>query len=299
MTSSKVSGVSRAASLPAALGSAWMIGAAFFFALMGGLVKKAGQDFGYGFYELVFWRTIFGVISLGLLAKLKGYTFKTRYLSAHISRGFAGTLGLVLFFYGLTHLSLATATTLNYTSALFLALLSVFVLKEHISRQMILALLLGFVGIMVLLRPTFAAGEEISGVIGLGSGLCAGWAYLQVRELSQLGEPSWRVVFYFSLVATITSAILSQVGGWHPVTGRSLVYLLSLGITATLGQICLTLAYQYGRKFVAASLSYLTVVFATLLGVVWLDDVIHWQEILGMGIIVGSGILSSIPVHKK
>lgn len=275
------------------LGSAWMVVAAVFFALMGGLVKKASQDFGFGFYELVFWRTAFAVVVLGALALARGDRFATPHLGAHLSRGLAGTLGLLLFFYGITHLPLATATTLNYTSALFLALLSFVFLKEKTSVQAWLALLMGFGGIVVLLRPTFAVGQEWAGLIGLTAGLCAGWAYLQVRGLSQLGEPGWRVVFYFSALATLISAILASWTGWRALSADNIFCVLGIGITATVAQLCLTRAYQVGRTFVVASLSYLTVVFSTLLGVWWLGDAIHWQEVVGMGIIIGSGILGA------
>ena len=272
------------------LGSGWMVLAALFFALMGGLVKKAGQDFDFGFYELVFWRTVFAVVLLGALAWMRRERFATPHWGAHLSRGVAGTLGVLLFFYGITHLPLATAVTLNYTSALFLALLSWLFLKEKIAPAMWLALLLGFVGIVVLLRPTFAAGQEWAGLIGLAAGLCAGWAYLQVRELAQLGEPGWRVVFYFSLVATLISAALATWDGWQPLSWQSAPYVLGIGATATIAQLCLTRAYKVGCKLVVAALSYLTVVFSTLVGVWWLGDAIHWQEVVGMGIIIASGI---------
>ena len=143
---------------------------------------------------------------------------------------------------------------------------------------------------MVLLRPTFAAGQEWAGLIGLAAGLCAGWAYLQVRELAQLGEPGWRVVFYFSLVATLISAALATWDGWQPLSWQSAPYVLGIGATATIAQLCLTRAYKVGRKLVVAALSYLTVVFSTLVGVWWLGDAIHWQEVVGMGIIIASGI---------
>ncbi len=272
------------------LGSGWMVVAALFFAVMGALVKKSAQDFGFGFYELVFWRTVFAVVCLGAWAAAGGRRFATPHWRMHISRGVAGTLGLILFFYALARLPLATATTLSYTSALFLALLSWWLLKERVSKRMLLVLLIGFAGIVLLLRPTFAHGQQWAGLLGLGAGLCAGWAYLQVRELGLAGEPGWRVVFYFSLLATLISALMASLTGWQALSSDSAPYVLGIGLTATVAQLCLTRAYQVGRKLVVAGLSYLTVVFSTLLGVWWLGDAIHWQELVGMGMIVVSGI---------
>ena len=152
------------------LGSGWMIIAAAVFALMGALVKKAGSDFGFGFNELVFWRTAFGLLVLGGLALWQKKDFRTPHWRAHIGRGVAGTLGLLLFFYAISRLPLATAVTLNYTSSLFLALLSFLFLKERIAANMLAGLFVGFIGIIILLRPTFAAGQELAGLIGLSAG---------------------------------------------------------------------------------------------------------------------------------
>ena len=104
------------------LGSGWMIVAAIFFAIMGALVKLGADRF--SSEEMVFYRTVFSVVVLAGLAISRGESLKTPHLKQHISRGIAGTLGILAFFYALTRLPLATAVTLNYTSPIFLALLS-------------------------------------------------------------------------------------------------------------------------------------------------------------------------------
>lgn len=275
------------------LGSGWMVVSAAMFALMGAFAKAAGNRFGFGFNELVFWRMLFGLLAIGLPEWWHGYSFRTPYLASHLNRSVTGSAALLLSFYAITHLPLATAVTLNYTSSLFLALLSFVFLKEKIAPMMLVALLLGFGGIIILLRPTFASSQQLAGWIGLASGLGAGWAYLQVRELSLLGEPSWRVVFYFCCVATVLSGLLACLQGWHPPTLPSLPYLFGLGAFGTLGQLAMTRAYQVGHKLTVASLSYLTVVFSTLLGIFWLGDASSWHEITGMAVIVLAGVLGS------
>lgn len=275
------------------LGSAWMIVAAAVFALMGMLTKTAGQRFGFGFHELVFWRGFFGVLLLGLPALWQGRAWRTRYWRAHLWRGLAGTLGLLLSFYAIMHLPLGTAVTLNYTSSLFLALLSYVFLREKIARAMVWALALGFVGIVLLLKPAFSAGQALAALVGLGSGLAAGWAYLQVRQLAVLGEPAWRVVLYFCVVSTGVSGAMAWVAGWQMPSAAAWPHLLGIGLTATLAQWCMTRAYHVGRKFTVAALSYLTVVFASLLGVWVLGEPLGGQEILGMAVIVAAGVWGS------
>ena len=276
------------------LGSAWMIVAALFFTLMNLWVKEAHQKFHFGTGEIVFWRMSFSALVLGALAWKQGQTFATPHIKAHLSRSISGTLGMFFIFYAVMHLPLATGVTLSYTSSIFLALLSFIVLKEKISAYTQAILVLGFIGVAILLNPTFKSGQEWAAFVGLLGGLCAGWAYLQVRELSLLGEPAWRVVFYLALVGMLLSAGWASITGWHLPSWQSLPYLLGIGATAMLAQLAMTHAYKVGHKFTVASLAYLTVVFSTLVGIIWLDDKIGWQEWLGMGIIISSGILSSL-----
>ena len=286
------------ASVPTAkkdpLGSGWIIVAALCFTVMGVLVKAAGRRFAMSHYELVFWRVTVAVLVLGFQAALAGRSLKTPYLKAHIGRALTGTAGLVLFFYGITHLPLATAITLNYTSAVFLALLSFLVYREKPSPRIWLALLAGLGGIALILRPAFHSGQEWAALVGLGSGFFAGWAYLQVRGLSRLGEPAWRVVWYFSAVAAVVSGLLATSQGWHSLSFESLPYVAGIGISAMFAQLALTRAYQVGRTFTVAALSYLTVVFSALYGALLLGEHLGRQETAGIAVIVAAGILSSL-----
>ncbi|VEJ21459.1 DMT family transporter [Neisseria animaloris] len=276
------------------LGSGWMIVAALSFTLMNLWVKSASQQFGLGSGELVFWRMSFATLFLGFMAKMQGKSFASPHWKAHLSRSVSGTLGMFCIFHAITHLPLATGVTLGYTSSIFLAVLSFIVLKERVSLYTQLVLALGFIGVVVLLNPSFQSGQEWAAVVGLCGGALAAWAYLKVRELSLLGEPGWRVVFYLSLVGTVLSAGWATITGWHPINLNTLPYLLGIGASALVAQLCLTRAYKVGDKFTVASLSYLTVVFSSLAGVWFLGDKISWQEVLGMGIIVISGILSGM-----
>ncbi|EEG09092.1 DMT family transporter [Pseudogulbenkiania ferrooxidans] len=273
------------------LGSAWMVVAALFFGLMGLFVKLGAQHF--SSTELVFWRTAFGTLTLGVAACWRRERFVTPHLRYHVQRGLIGYISLLLYFYAIAHLPLSTAVTLNYTSPLFLALLSVLVLRERLSARAVAALALGFVGVLLLLRPTLAGERWEAGLLGLGSGLLAGWSYLHVRELGRLGEPEWRVVFYFALISTVGGAVLMQFDRWHAVTATNVWLLLGLGLTATVAQLAMTRAYKVGRKLVAANLSYLTVVFSTLLGVLVWQDSLTLASFVAMTLIVISGILAS------
>lgn len=282
------------------LGSYWMLVAALGFTAMNVLVKTLTHKFGFSSGELVFWRMTFSALVLGVMAKARGDAFGTPNWKRHLNRSIIGGTAMMCLFYALVHLPLATGVTLSYTSSIFLAVFSFIALKERISPYIQTVLLLGFVGVVVLLNPSFQSGQELAALVGLAGGAMSGWAYLQVRELSLLGEPGWRVVFYLSLVCMVLSATWASITGWHAVPPEALPYLLGLGFAAMVGQLCMTRAYKTGKKFTVASLSYTTIVFSALSGALFFGDKITWQEIAGMIIIVGSGVLSGIqPVWIK
>ncbi|WP_165010699.1 DMT family transporter [Neisseria yangbaofengii] len=276
------------------LGSAWIIAAAVGFTIMNLCIKAASQEFGLNSGELVFWRMSFAASVLGLTAKIRGEQFGSPHWKLHLNRSIVGTLAMLCLFYAVMHLPLATGVTLGYTSSIFLAVFSFLVLKERIALYTQAVLVLGFIGVVVLLNPSFESGQVFPALIGLAGGAMSGWAYMQVRELSLLGEPGWRVVFFLSVTGMAVSSVWASFSGWHALSWDSVPYLLGIGVSATVAQLCMTHAYKAGNKFTVASLSYLTVVFAALSGMWLLGDKITWQEVLGMIIIVASGVLSGI-----
>ena len=272
-------------------GSFYMVLASLAFALMLVFIKLSGQKFGMNTYEITFWRVSFALVLLGGFSWLKGRSFRTNYPKEHFWRSLAGSIALLMNFYVVLHLPLATASTLQNTSAIFLGLLSIIILKQKPSLMAWLSLILGFIGVVILLKPA-TGGDTFAMLIGLASGAISGYAYLQVRELSLLGEPAWRIVFYFSLLSTIIAGLLALYFGFSPVTLANLPYIIGIGVTALAGQLLMTYAYQVGQKFVVATLSYMTVVFALLFGVWLFGERLDWVSLLGIGVIVASGVLS-------
>ena len=110
---------------------------------------------------------------------------------------------MVMFFFAIAELPLATAITLNYTSPLAMAAILTFALHEKPKKILITALISGFIGVALLLKPSLHQGQLIAGGLGLLSGLLAGLVYVHVTQLGRAGAPDWRTVFYFSLVCTL------------------------------------------------------------------------------------------------
>jgi drug/metabolite transporter (DMT)-like permease len=267
-----------------------MLVAALGFAIMGALVKVGAQKFSSS--ELVFYRSIFGLMVIYFYIFRKKLPLATPVLFKQMSRALVGFAALVLFFYAIAHLPLATAITLNYTSPLFLAIFTPFLLHEKPKKTLFIMLAIGFAGISLLLKPTINSADWLAGSLGLLSGLGAALAYVHVKQLGKLNEPDWRTVFYFTLVSTIGAGLWMLLDSFHALDWQDLPVLLGLGLSATIAQLAMTRAYRTGDTLVVASLAYLTVVLASLFGVIWWHEHLSLDAYMAIGLIILSGIIS-------
>jgi len=271
--------------------SLWMIAASFFFACMGVCVKFAAQIFSAP--ELVFYRSVISLLMMIIIVRMRGIPVTTPHWRFQLWRSVSGFASLLLYYYAIFMLPLATAVTLAYTSPLFLAVYLSWFGKVRLNGAMLGALALGFVGVVLLLRPTFHADQLLGGLIGLGSGILAGLAYYNVKELGERGENEERTVFYFTLFSTIASGVWMAISEFHHVDLHGGLLLLGVGTFGTVAQLTMTRAYKRGNTLMSASLAYSTVIFASLFGMLF------WQETLSLGawsaiaLIVVSGLVSS------
>lgn len=281
------------------MGSFWMLAAGASFALMSVFVKQAAGQF--SSHELVFWRSLLGLLFIYLFLRLPGRPggrLVGPHLVLHLRRGLVGFVALAAFFYAVVKLPMSVAITLNYTSPLFLALVMPWWLGERPGPLQYLAVALGFLGVALLLRPWQGGGDLVAGLIGLFSGFMAALAYVHVRQLGRLGEPEWRTVFWFATVAALGAGLFASLDGWHAPRLDNAWLLLAIGLTATFGQLAMTRAYRKGETVVVASLAYSTVVFGSLLdGLIWKQQLpaIAW---LGVALTVAAGVWA-VKLNKK
>lgn len=271
--------------------SLWMVVASVLFAAMGVCVKLAADTFSAP--EIVFYRSVISLVLMFLLVRLHRIPLATPHWRNQLFRGASGFVSLLLFFYAIALLPLATAVTLNYTSPLFLALYFAAFAGMRLRPGMIAALMIGFVGVVALLRPTLASEQFVGGLIALGSGIISGLAYFNVRELGARGEPEVRTVFYFALFSTLCGGLWMLLYEFHPVDLRGGLLLFGVGGLATLAQLAMTRAYKHGKPLVTASLAYTTIIFASLFGITLWGEVLSLSAWLGIGLIIVSGITAS------
>ncbi|WP_428718427.1 DMT family transporter [Undibacterium curvum] len=281
--------------------SLWMLVASLLFSLMGVCVKLASDH--YATAEIVSYRGLIGSLLLLALIRVQRGTLRTAMPGSHLWRGLVGVAALWMWFYAIGRLPLAMAVTLNYMSAVWIAaflFLRAWRLREQqLDWRLVAAILLGFGGVILLLRPTIHADQWLGGVIALVSGMLAALAYLQVRQMGVAGEPEYRVVFYFSLTCAVAGFLgvslsaLAGGAGWHAHTGQGALLLLAIGITAALAQMAMTRAYRLGNTLLTANLQYLGIVFSSIWDVLIWHDSLSWLSWAGIVVILCSGCLAS------
>ncbi|CAM8664795.1 RhaT Permeases of the drug/metabolite transporter (DMT) superfamily [Comamonadaceae bacterium] len=277
----------------------WMVLASFWFALMAVGIKYASNSF--GTFELVFYRGLVSIVFMGIVVRASGSSLRTPVPMMHVWRSTIGVVSLGSWFYAIAHLPLATAMTLNYMSGVWVA---AFVVggallygKEQPQGALLGTVLMGFVGVVMTLRPTIDQNQLFAGLIGLLSGLGAALAYMQVTALGKAGEPEERTVFYFSVGSALVGAagmIFTGVTPWSEVAWQDAAWVVPIGILASMGQWCMTRAYRKGATLVVASMQYSGIVFGVIFSLVLFGDQIPALGWVGIAVIVSSGILATI-----
>ena len=279
----------------------WMVFASFLFAAMGAAVKLASGI--YATSEIVMYRGLIGTaLMFGMTVYQRG-TLRTTFRREHVTRSVVGVTSLWLWFYAIAKLPLATAVTLNYMAPIWIAAylfcMGWWHAKNKVAWPLIVAITASFVGVTLVLQPAVDTHEWLGGLVGLLSGVISAMAYMQVRRLGQMGEPEYRVVFYFSLttfLAGLTGTLLTHTPHtpvFHAHALRGALLLLTMGFTAAFAQVAMTRAYRLGKVLVVANLQYTGIIFSSMWSVILWGDKFDWHVWLGMGIILASGIAAT------
>jgi drug/metabolite transporter (DMT)-like permease len=275
------------------MASLWMLLASFAFAAMGAGVKLASSLFSTS--EIVLYRGLLGTLMLVPLVRARGGTLRTGFPREHLWRSGVGVASLWLWFFGIARLPLATAVTLNYMGPIWLAAWLFFAgwwrARGRAEWPLLLAIAMSFIGVMLVLRPALASRQWLGAMAALASSVIAAMAFLQVRKLGQMGEPAYRIVFYFSLTMAVAglAGIPFEPGpaaGFHLPALHDAALLLAIAASGLVAQMAMTRAYSVGRVLVVANLQYTGIVFSCVWGMLLWHDRFDWHVWLGMGIIL-------------
>ena len=268
--------------------AAFVVASAFMFALTGATVKAASVHLPHT--EVVFFRSFLGLVALIpwlLRAGLSGLA--TQRPGLHLFRGAAGLSAMYCFFYALAHLELATAVLLNYSAPLFIPFIAALWLREPVPALLRWAIPMGFVGIVLILKPGWGVLEPAA-LLGVAAGVLAAAAFVTIRRLHDT-EPTTRIVFYFGVISTIGSA-LPLFWTWETPEPAVWLLLAGMGMAATGGQLLLTQAYSLAPAAQVGPFTYTVVIFSAVLGwAVW-GEVPGWLSAAGAALVILAGMLA-------
>ena len=247
--------------------SLWMLVASLLFALMAAFARMGASDF--SALELVFYRSAFGAAVIALWVWAQGFTLRTPLVRAHFMRSFLGTFALTIWFYAISKLPLGTAMTLNYTSPLYMALIVIFLAVkngESFSRASAAAVVLGFFGVTLVLKPELSPGQTFPALVGTVWGLCGH---------------------------------LLLAGGMTPVTWDNAPALLGMAVTATGAQLAMTRSWGSANTLLTAVFQYSAIVFAAGFGLSFFDEPVGLMSAAGIAVILVSGVWAAVIAKKK
>jgi len=270
-------------------GIALRLGAVVCMGTMSALVKMAAER-GAHTFEIVFFRNFFAFFPiLAYIAATQGLSvLKTRRPLGHVVRAAIGICGMMCGFAALPRLPLAEFTAITFAAPLLITALSVPVLKEKVGPHRWAAVLIGFLGVMVMVRPDPQHFVGLGPLLAIGQALGTAGAMLAIRQLGAT-EPGPTIVFYFTLAAAVVGGVLTPFV-WTQPTAELLVILILTGIAGGIGQLLLTQAFKIAPAALIAPFEYASLIWTGLIGyLVWMETPAV-TTIVGGLIVAASGL---------
>jgi len=267
------------------MGIIYMLLASGCFATMSAFIKAVGQSL--PLPELVFLRCLLSLPVLFLIVRIRQRPLIVKAKKLLLLRTFFGMMAMSGFFFAMTHLPFAECIFLGRTQPLIIALLAPVILKEKTPAAGWFAIFTGLVGVALILQP--GVTWSIGAWVAIGAASASALAHILVRRLNATEYPLV-IVFNFTALTCFCAGLWSLPHFVLP-THKQLMLLLGVALFASLGQLCMTLAYQHDRAPAVASASYTSVVLAVIYGYFIWGEVPHPLTWFGGGLIVVGGIL--------
>ncbi|MFC7290971.1 DMT family transporter [Hirschia litorea] len=248
--------------------------------------------------EMLFYRFLFGFVMMGLWVFYRNglASLKTKRVDLHISRAITGAVGMGLNFGAVMLLPMAEAATISFTVPLIATLLSVILLSEYVGLRRWIAVVVGFIGIVIAIQPWHNNIPPIGAAVAFAGAVMTALTIIIVRKLSAT-ESSATIVFYYTAMSVPVLAIaMFWFGKAHSWEIFGLLALI--GLFGTIGQITLSESLRYANVAVVMPMDYSNLIFATFFGYMIWDQWPVDSLWFGLPLIVGSGIYIALREHK-
>lgn len=262
-------------------------------ACMAGLAApvKACAERGAPVLEIIFFRNAFAFLPVLLyVGRTSGFgVLKTQRLGGHATRSAVGLIGMFCGFTAVSMLPLTESTALSFASPLFMTALSALILKEVVGVHRWGAVVVGFIGVLIMVRPDPTHMASLGTVFGLAGALGAAGAMIAIREIGRT-EPGPTIVFYFTLAGMLVGLASLPFGGWTIPDVTTLVMLVCTGLVGGTGQLFLTEALRRAPVAVVAPFDYTQLVWACIIGYLVWDEIPRAATIAGALVVAASGV---------
>ena len=277
-----------------------LVFASLFFSLMTVCVKKIDQKI--DIYELVFFRSFISLLITSFILRTKDINPWGNNRKLLLLRGFFGTVALLCIFYALRNMPLSISTVIQYTYPIFISIFAGIFINEKITKNTVLALILGWLGILVILNQSQLANinveiEKLSIFIAFFGAISTAFAYITVKKLSAT-EDIFIIIKYFPLVSVITLFPI-VLGNWVTPNLNDLIWIMGIGIFTQLGQTFLTIGLKNLPASEASTINYLQVFFGSIWGVIFFSELININFIFGSIFVLLGSIISSSKILKN
>lgn len=275
-------------------GIVWMCAGVFCLAVGDAISKWLGET--YSPIQIIFFRCLIALPLIALIAHFNGGLRKltTRRPGIHLVRGLIATGTMLCFVFGLTLLPLAETTAIAFAAPLFVTLLSVPLLGERVERLPLVAAIVGFIGVLVIVRPG-SGGFQLGALVVVAAAVFYALLMITARRYG-VREYLWAMVFYVTLVPLlVTAAMLPWV--WQVPWAVHWWGFIGAGIFGVGAMACLTLAFRHSPAALVAPFDYTAMIWAVLLGWWFWGEVPDLWVYAGTTIIIGSGL--AIAYHEQ
>jgi len=269
-------------------GIAVFLAAILAFAVMDTLIKTVSAR--YGTWQIMLFRSGFALLPiLWLVAREGGVSaLRTRRLSGHVGRALVGVGAVFCFFYSFAHLPLADVYAISFAAPLIITALATPLLGETVGWRRWAAVLVGFAGVMIMLRPGTGVVNPVALIALAGAGFYALTAIF-MRRLS-LTETNAAITFYFMVTTTLVGGVMTAVTGWRPPPPPDLLLLALIGIVGGIALILMTQAFRLASPAVLAPFEYSGILWATGFGWAVFGDVPDRFILTGSAVVIGAGL---------
>ncbi len=277
------------------MSSLWILAAQFCYALTSLFIKLSSADIGP--LEAVFYRSVFACAILLTPALIEGKTLVSPFWKTHLFRACAGTTAQTIWILTVPLMPLATNMMFTNTTPIFMAIAIIgfcFLKRESIPWKIIAMVALGFAGVCIILQPE---GDTplIASLGALSCGFFSMIAYTCIRYLASKGEPTWRIILYYTTFGTVFgfAGCLMLEDGFAPITWTNLFFIFGIGLSALGAQYFNTRGYGKGNLLLNSTLQYSVVVFAQVFGFLVLGETLTILESFGIAVICAAAILAT------